>query len=96
MSPNAVIVNSATTTALTKAVLYLHAHPGIRHEIGRAGRDTVVKFFSLGRQIQSYSDLYKLLFYSRIHTSDNKLLVDVVTQQFQREQREQQQQQQDS
>ncbi len=58
VSPNAVIVNTATPVAIARAVHHLIVHPQLREELGVAGRRTVTERFHLARQMDQYSDLY--------------------------------------
>ena len=58
VSTNAVVVNSATPDAIAQASLFLITHPAERNSIGRRGRQTVLSYFTIQRQMQQYSDLY--------------------------------------
>ena len=58
VSSNAVVVNSATPLALAHAAHYLITHPAVRRSIGHRGRQTVLSYFTIQRQMQQYSDLY--------------------------------------
>jgi glycosyltransferase involved in cell wall biosynthesis len=70
VSPNAVIVNSATPDAIAQAVHHLILYPKLREELGRAGRRTVTERFHLARQMDQYSRLYTAL--RRKKRSDKK------------------------
>ena len=61
VSSNAVVVNRATPLALARAVHYLITHPAERRSIGRRGRETVLSYFTIKRQMQQYSELYSSL-----------------------------------
>mmetsp|Transcript_3561 Transcript_3561/g.5869 ORF Transcript_3561/g.5869 Transcript_3561/m.5869 type:complete len:169 (-) Transcript_3561:119-625(-) len=61
LSSNAVIVNRATPMAIARAVYYLITHPTEREVIGKTGRQTVVSYFHLDRQMQQYAKLYTAL-----------------------------------
>lgn len=61
VSPNAVIVNTASSRAIALAVHHLITHPRLREELGRAGRQTVSERFHLARQMDQYSSLYSAL-----------------------------------
>lgn len=61
LSPNAVVVHSATPLALAQAVHFLVTHPEDRRRIGAAGRETVRSFFNVQRQMGQYAELYTQL-----------------------------------
>jgi glycosyltransferase involved in cell wall biosynthesis len=58
VSANAVIVNIATPEAIADAVLFLGDNPALRADLGRAGRQTVLDYFTVDRQMEQYSVLY--------------------------------------
>lgn len=66
VTPNAVVVNTATPVAIARAVHHLVSHPQLRAELGRAGRRTVTERFHLSRQMEQYSDLYSNLHHQRL------------------------------
>jgi len=59
---NAVVVNTASPEAIAEAVFYLIRNPSVRISLGRKGRETVMRGFSVDRQIMQYSMLYTSLF----------------------------------
>ena len=59
-------------------MLFVHRHPDVAASIAAAGRRTVVENFGIQRQMQKYADLYKMMFFARLDTSDGKLLRRVV------------------
>lgn len=61
VSPNAVLVNTASPLAVAQAVHFLIRHPEQRRAIGAAGRETVTRHFHVERQMRQYSDLYSAL-----------------------------------
>jgi len=60
-SANAVVVHRASPGALARAALHLIRRPALRRLIGQSGRQTVLKHFSIERQMQQYSQLYRSL-----------------------------------
>ena len=65
ISSNAVVVNQATPHALAKAAYYLIRHPNISRSIGKQGRDTVLSYYTIQRQMKQYEELYLYLHYNR-------------------------------
>lgn len=65
ISSNAVIVNRATPQALAKATHYLIMHPDVCEAIGKQGRETIVSYYTIERQMKQYEDLYLYLHYNR-------------------------------
>lgn len=61
VSSNAVVVNIASAEAIAAATQYLIDHVDERLAIGRAGRSTVEAYFTVERQMQQYTDLYREL-----------------------------------
>ena len=61
VSSNAVVVNRATPLAIAHAAHYLIAHPAVRRSIGLKGRQTVLSYFTIQRQMEQYADLYAFL-----------------------------------
>ena len=61
VSSNAIIVNRATPQALANAAFYLITHPDVSRSIGKAGRQTVLSYFTIDRQMKQYSELYQYL-----------------------------------
>ena len=61
ISSNAIIVNRASPQALANAAFYLIIHPDVGQSIGKAGRQTVLSYFTIDRQMKQYSDLYQHL-----------------------------------
>lgn len=59
VSPNAVLLNSATPTAIAEAAYYLIRNPEVRNRIGQAGRATVASLFTVEKQMEQYSRLYE-------------------------------------
>ena len=65
ISSNAVVVNQATPHALAKAAYYLIRHPNISKSIGKQGRNTVLSYYTIQRQMKQYEELYLYLHYNR-------------------------------
>ena len=61
ISTNAVILHYASPEVISSAVNYLLLNPAVRAELGRAGRETVLKSFTTARQMEQYSQLYEFL-----------------------------------
>ena len=61
VSANAVVVHRATPQALARAALHLIRRPALRRAIGQSGRNTVLAHFSIERQMNQYSQLYRSL-----------------------------------
>ncbi|KAJ1410912.1 hypothetical protein B484DRAFT_455756, partial [Ochromonadaceae sp. CCMP2298] len=62
VSANAVIVNQATPQALAAATLHLLKFPSLRAEMGFNARETILRRFSVQRQMQQYDELYSALY----------------------------------
>lgn len=58
VSSNAVVVNEASPRAIAAAVLHVASNPALGESIGREGRRTVLRYFTLERQMEQYSQLY--------------------------------------
>jgi glycosyltransferase involved in cell wall biosynthesis len=58
VSSNAVVVNVASPEAIAEAVVFLIENPSVRELVGRAGRQTVLDYFTVDRQMEQYSVLY--------------------------------------
>lgn len=67
VTSNAVLVNIATPEAIADAVHYLILYPSERTRLGKEGRRSVEKFFTVERQMEQYSRLY-----TQLHTSFKK------------------------
>ena len=61
ITSNEIIVNRAAPQALANAAFYLITHPDVSRSIGKAGRQTVLSYFTIDRQMKQYSDLYQHL-----------------------------------
>ena len=61
ISPNAIVLNEASPRAMAAAVEALRDQPALRTSLGRAGRDTVLRYFTVDRQMKQYAALYKEL-----------------------------------
>jgi len=74
VSSNAIVVNEATPHAMAAAVEALRDNPALRANLGRAGRETVLRFFTVDRQMQQYAALYKELMATHMnaHRSDSR------------------------
>jgi glycosyltransferase involved in cell wall biosynthesis len=58
VSENALILNTATPSAVASAVLHLAGDKALRRRIGKAGRQTVLRNFATARQMGDYEKLY--------------------------------------
>ena len=67
ISSNAIIVNRASPQALANSAFYLITHPDVSRSIGKAGRQTVLSYFTIDRQMKQYSDLYQYLHHHHRH-----------------------------
>ena len=65
LSSNAVVVNRATPQALAKAAYYLIIHPDVSESIGKQGRETILSYYTIERQMKQYEELYLYLHYNR-------------------------------
>jgi len=73
ISSNAIIVNRASPQALANAAFYLITHPDVSRSIGKAGRQTVLSYFTIERQMKQYSQLYQYIHHHhRYAILDNK------------------------
>lgn len=61
---NAIIINEASPQTIAHAVIYLLNNPNERGRIGRAGHETVAKYFSSERQMRQYSKIYNEIYSS--------------------------------
>jgi glycosyltransferase involved in cell wall biosynthesis len=61
ISSNAVIVNIASPDAVAEAVLLLINDSNLRRSIGKKGRETIESYFTIKRQMEQYSVLYREL-----------------------------------
>lgn len=59
VSPNAIVVHDAHPNAIAEAALHLLANATLRKSIGQAGRQAVVDYFNIDRQMQQYAVLYR-------------------------------------
>ena len=59
LSSNAIVVHDAHPNAIAAAVLHLLANSTLRKSIGKAGRQTIVDYFNIDRQMQQYALLYR-------------------------------------
>ena len=55
---NVVLLLDASPQVIARAVNHLVQDPLLRRSLGRAGRKTVEKYFSVDRQLREYSNLY--------------------------------------
>lgn len=66
---NAIILNEASSNAITEAALLLISNLTLRENIGEAGYNTIVSYFSREIQIQKYENLYSSLFNKKFNLS---------------------------
>lgn len=63
LSTNALVVHSATPSALADASQYLYHHQEIRKKLGQAGRQALFATnLTLTRQMEEYTTLYEALY----------------------------------
>jgi glycosyltransferase involved in cell wall biosynthesis len=62
VSDNAVILNSAHPQAISDAILALVTNPGLARMIGENGRNSILPYFSVERQMRQYENLYDAIF----------------------------------
>ena len=55
---NVVLLLDASPQVIARAVNHLVQDPLLRRSLGRAGRKTVEKYFSVDRQLREYTNLY--------------------------------------
>ena len=66
LASNAVVVNIATPQAIAEAVDFLIRNCSARSAIAAGGRDTVLAYFTVERQMDQYSELYEDLTRERL------------------------------
>lgn len=69
VSPNAVVVNECSPHAMAAAVEALKNDPALRTSLGHAGRETVLHYFTVDRQMQQYGALYKEVMATKMQLS---------------------------
>ena len=61
ISTNAIVVNIASPDAIADSFFILMSNSTLRHSIGDAGRQTIISYFTIDRQMCQYSSFYKEL-----------------------------------
>ena len=66
ISPNAVILNDASPIVISDAIMELRRNDTLRTVLGMNGRAIIEAYFTVERQMNQYSTLYKELVRDRI------------------------------
>lgn len=75
LTNNGIIVNHANPRSISKATMYLIAHPKVYNTISYSSRVTIEKYFNINIQIQKYSQLYQYVY--KLYNNNNNFFIDV-------------------